>query len=229
MIEVISAYVAPDRPTRILDIGCGTGATARVLAESLPNASIVGVDISEPNIRQALARWSGNPGDHRVQFVVADYMSFRGGRFDLILADSVLHLIHGVSTLGLFRKIADELTPGGMLVVNTPYDCRYNRALWLFRRALRAGRSQLTDAVILSLARRLYGRRVDDDLLRDCIPLMYTLPNYRDSQETRRLIVDRCGLDLRGEFTAPHTSVAQAKHRIVVFQKPNSLWNMGTT
>lgn len=218
MAEVVNHYVQPDRPWRILEIGCGTGAALCQLGRALPQADCTGVDISEANIRLARARREDDIAG-RIRYVADDYMRFGGGPFDLILADSVLHMIYGVSAEALFGKIAGELADGGLLIANTPYDCRYNQMLWQLRRRLQRVRTRFSDAAILTLARWIYGGRVDDDILRDCLPLMYMLPNYYDSDASRRRIGESCGLNLVAEHPAPHTSVAQPKHRIAVFQK----------
>ncbi len=44
-------YVAPlQRPLAILDVGCGTGRWAMEMAESWPEANVVGVDLTPPNV-----------------------------------------------------------------------------------------------------------------------------------------------------------------------------------
>lgn len=45
-------------PQRVLDLGCGTGASLTALQERYPRASLIGVDISEPMLRAAQAKSS---------------------------------------------------------------------------------------------------------------------------------------------------------------------------
>ncbi len=47
--------VAPDRPIRAIDIGCGAGATSLALATSRPHAQVIGVDLS-PELLAVAAR-----------------------------------------------------------------------------------------------------------------------------------------------------------------------------
>ena len=50
---------APDRPIRVLDIGCGAGSTSLALAASRPDAAVTGVDLSPELLAVASARGAG--------------------------------------------------------------------------------------------------------------------------------------------------------------------------
>jgi SAM-dependent methyltransferase len=56
---------------RVLDVGCGNGATARAAAHRVSNGRVVGVDISAPMVRRAQERARSN-GIGNVEFVHAD-------------------------------------------------------------------------------------------------------------------------------------------------------------
>ena len=47
--------VANDAPERICDLGCGTGAMARLMADRWPQAHVVGVDASAEMLARAAA------------------------------------------------------------------------------------------------------------------------------------------------------------------------------
>src|SRR5205085_10194336 len=72
----------PDAPERILELGTGTGAGARMLAQRFPGAEIDAVDLSPAMLESAQAR----PVE-RVRFAVADANSlpFEDGSFDLVV------------------------------------------------------------------------------------------------------------------------------------------------
>ena len=68
--------VAAERPTTVLDVGCGTGATTLAIARRLgPGARCIGVDVAEPMVE--LARERAASEDSTVEFVVADAQRHR--------------------------------------------------------------------------------------------------------------------------------------------------------
>lgn len=100
----------PRRLGRALDVGCGSGDLARLLATRA--AQVHGIDSDDRII--AVARESTDP-DLPVVYAVADGRSYdRGGPYDVITCVAVLHHLPLAETLGDFRR---RLAPGGTLVV----------------------------------------------------------------------------------------------------------------
>ncbi len=100
-------------PRRIVDLGCGSGASTRMLAERFPQARITGVDQSAPMLAVAAERAPG------AAFVCADIADFRPqAPPDLVVADSVLQWLGDHE--GLFARLMDWLAPGGTLAVQMP-------------------------------------------------------------------------------------------------------------
>lgn len=104
------------RGLRLLDVGCGTGASTRALHEALPEASITAVDGSA----RMLARARDKAWPETVRFVHADvrHLPEAGvrGPFDGILAAYLLRNLPDPDA-GL-RLLFDLLSPGAPLAVH---------------------------------------------------------------------------------------------------------------
>jgi SAM-dependent methyltransferase len=97
-----------DVPRRVLDLGTGTGKGARVLARRLPEAEIVGVDLSPAMIGQA-RRLLPSELSRRVTFEVADAsaLPFADGAFDLVVL---------LNMIPFFDELARVTAPHGTIV-----------------------------------------------------------------------------------------------------------------
>ncbi len=101
-LEAALAHVA--QPARILDLGTGTGAAARLLAARWPEADVTGADVSPEMVREAQSRGS------RERYVVADAsaLPFADGAFDLV---TLLNMIP------FYDELARVTAPGGTVVL----------------------------------------------------------------------------------------------------------------
>ena len=78
------------KAARILDLGCGQGRDALLMARQ--RHQVVGVDLSPTGIAQMVA--DGEAEGLNVEGVVADIVRYEPeGMFDLILFDRVLHML----------------------------------------------------------------------------------------------------------------------------------------
>lgn len=101
----------PQNCENAIEIGCGTGAFARLLANRCNR--VVALDLSSEMIRVARARSSEFDN---LEFQVADAMTwdFPQSHFDFVCSIATLHHLQ---QRALFVKMKDALTPGGVLVV----------------------------------------------------------------------------------------------------------------
>lgn len=115
-------------PQSILELGCGTGNHAMLLAKE--GYSIHGIDLSEEMLQQARDRLSNLPPD------LASHLTFSSGdirqvrldqKFDVIL--SLFHVISYQTTnedlQAAFATVKEHLKPGGIFV----FDCWYGPAV----------------------------------------------------------------------------------------------------
>ena len=212
---------ARDGEVRVLDVGCGTGSLAIRLADALPSASIVGIDVSSANIAAAQRSSAERALASRIDFRQADYLQWSSDPFDVIVSDGVLHLIRADSDV-LVRKIAGDLLANGTFICAMPFDCAYNRAFAIVRRALAAVRSPATDAVILQAARLLHRDQMDDRALRERVGYMYLPPQRMMGRNLARQF-EAAGLRLVARHAMPSTSPSQLKHDVTVWRRETAV------
>ena len=101
----------PHNCENAIEIGCGTGAFARLLAKRCKR--VTALDLSSEMIRVARARSSECDN---LEFQLADAMAwdFPQSHFDFICSIATLHHLQQRE---LFVKMKDALKPGGVLVV----------------------------------------------------------------------------------------------------------------
>jgi ubiquinone/menaquinone biosynthesis C-methylase UbiE len=95
----------PEPPRRVLDLGTGTGSVARLVAARFPDATVIGVDISERMIEQARRRTESA----RVSYQVADaeHLQFDHGAFDLVTLGNMIPF---------FDELARVVASGGRVL-----------------------------------------------------------------------------------------------------------------
>jgi SAM-dependent methyltransferase len=99
---------------RILELGTGTGETARRLLEIHPQASLVGIDESGAMLavaRRALAGRDVSLHEQRLQDPLPP------GRFDLVASALAVHHLSGPEKADLFKRVRRALAPGGRFVL----------------------------------------------------------------------------------------------------------------
>jgi SAM-dependent methyltransferase len=110
--ELVAA--SGDGVGRILELGTGTGETARRLLVRHAGASLIGVDESE---RMLAAARRSLPADRvdlrngRIQDPLPD------GRFDLVASALCVHHLDAEEKAGLFTRVRGMLSPGGRFVL----------------------------------------------------------------------------------------------------------------
>ena len=98
----------------VLEVGCGTGATALRLADAA--GSILGTDGSAEMIRIARARAADVPTVAFEQAEVTD--AGAGRRFDAVMGFNILHLLDDLPAA--LRHLRGCLSEGGLLITKTP-------------------------------------------------------------------------------------------------------------
>jgi tRNA (cmo5U34)-methyltransferase len=111
--EVARATVGCDA-SRILDLGTGTGETARRVMVLHPEASLVGVDENQEMLAVARGQLPADRVDLRVRRIEEPLPE---GPFDLVTSALCLHHLDGSGKAELFARVRDALVPGGLFVM----------------------------------------------------------------------------------------------------------------
>jgi malonyl-CoA O-methyltransferase len=107
-VQLILEYFGDLNGKRVLDVGCGKGRFARVLAERYPQASMVGFDLAEAMLRRVPAGIGACAGSMTA-------LPFRSAAFDCVYATESLE--HAVEIDGAVAEMCRVVKPGGRIVI----------------------------------------------------------------------------------------------------------------
>jgi ubiquinone/menaquinone biosynthesis C-methylase UbiE len=105
------------RPFDLLDVGCGTGTFAAMVAGAGLPAGIVGLDYAASMCRLASQKACGAMADDRVRFLNGDseHLPFARGSFDVITCSNSFH--HYPHQDRVVQEMFRVLRPGGRLII----------------------------------------------------------------------------------------------------------------
>jgi SAM-dependent methyltransferase len=109
-LPLLRRYALP-REARVLDAGCGTGEATRRLADALPAATVLGVDVLEPHLERARTATAHLGARVRFENRTIFGLGLPDASFDLTVCRHVLHSIPNAE-----RAIAELVRvtrPGG--------------------------------------------------------------------------------------------------------------------
>ncbi|MBX9859617.1 MAG: cyclopropane-fatty-acyl-phospholipid synthase family protein, partial [Sphingomonas sp.] len=113
----IAAKLALTPGMRVLDIGCGWGGLALYLHEKT-GAEVLGVTLSEEQIKVARARAEAAGVADKVKFELIDYRHVTGS-FDRIVSVGMFEHVGPPNYRTFFRQCRDLLTPDGVMLIHT--------------------------------------------------------------------------------------------------------------
>lgn len=114
----------PDDPVHVLELGCGLGFTALILAASNPSWRVTGIDFNPAHIAiaRALARQAGIGNAH---FIEADFASFAGSAAADAVPEADFVTVHGVWSWvrhpvreGIVRLLRAKVRAGGAVHIS---------------------------------------------------------------------------------------------------------------
>jgi len=110
---LLGRYISAKSIDLILDAGCGTGGMVRWLAEYAPNATVLGIDVSQDAMKYACEQ-------RNMKGVQASTtaLPFADNTFDLVTSFDVLVQLHGeASDLAALREMNRVLRPRGIVFI----------------------------------------------------------------------------------------------------------------
>jgi tRNA (cmo5U34)-methyltransferase len=112
--EEVAAATAGADVRRVLELGTGTGETARRVLAAHPDAELLGIDESAGMLEAARGALDGD----RVRLVEGRLQDpLPDGPWDLVVSCLAVHHLDGGGKADLFRRIAAVLAPGGRFVL----------------------------------------------------------------------------------------------------------------
>ena len=111
---------------RILDFGCGSGASTAILGRMFPDSRIVGLEMNEPLLEIARARAAFYQLPHVSFLQSKDPLSVPEnlGRFDFVVLSAVYEHLLPQERRTLIPKLWSLIEPGGAMFINqTPHRC----------------------------------------------------------------------------------------------------------
>ena len=102
-------------PIRVLDLGCGTGTVARVVADRFRSASVTCVDVAAGMVAVAREKLARHP---RSTFVIGDFSATElGGPYDAVVSSLALHHLESPrDKQRMYERLYAALASGGVFV-----------------------------------------------------------------------------------------------------------------
>ncbi len=130
----LTAYFTPTDFTgkRILDFGCGSGASSMILARMFPNAQIVGIELEEKLLKIARSRLEFYQYPN-IEFHLSpsgNELPPEIGKFEFVIMSAVYEHLLPVERKTVMPQVWEAVTPGGYLFLNMRFLRHCPLCLW---------------------------------------------------------------------------------------------------
>lgn len=100
------------KPIRVVDVGCGTGISTRLLASGGRGAQVVGID---PNADMLARARQENEGNAKIEYRIGtgEQTGLADNAFDVVVCAQSFHWFDPLAALREFHRILRPPTPGG--------------------------------------------------------------------------------------------------------------------
>lgn len=131
IFNFIKKYFDQSKEYFVLDLGVGTGITAKLIQDLLPRAKIDAVDFSKKMMVGAKKKLGGD-----VRYILGDYAKLKfDRRYDIVVSVIGIHHQKRQGKQNLFKKIFSSLKSGGVFIFSdlvtyrNPHKAAYNNAM----------------------------------------------------------------------------------------------------
>ncbi len=109
---------APQPGERVLDVGCGPGTIAIILAQKVsPGGEVVGIDASPEMIDVAQRKAKRERSEARFETAAIESLPFPAASFDLVTSTFMLHHLPDDAQEKGLAEVRRVLKPGGRVVI----------------------------------------------------------------------------------------------------------------
>ena len=183
----------------VLDFGCWIGHQTIRVANELPNAIVMGLDVNPRNIELAHQCKEKYAKQKNVDFAVFDEMvesesemSALGGPYDLVICNEVLE--HVVDPYALIKKLENSCEPGGTIFITTPFGPWEYESLHTFPYRCHLRHYEMNDLLDVFGEKenlQLYYRQVGNTSRGDALGHQYVVYTNNPERKTGKVNLDR--------------------------------------
>jgi ubiquinone/menaquinone biosynthesis C-methylase UbiE len=114
---LVERAVSVGAATRILDLGCGTGAMALAIGREVPDVKLIGVDGDPEVLKKARAKARAAGISLELHEALADRLPLPDGYVDCVLSTLLFHHLAPAVKRDALAEVRRVLVPGGRLLI----------------------------------------------------------------------------------------------------------------